>query len=110
MGDGPSASSDDQTLHDYVDASFTLAEALTPTAEKSVRDALDQLAGVKSVSLVQKTVAVHYDPTETAQTKIASALESAGVRIEDAKVTPSSPMTDALAEKSAPSEESSGEE
>ncbi len=110
MSDEPSPAPQDESLHDYVDASFTLADALTPTVEKSVRDALDQLPGVRSVSLVQKTVAVHYDPTETAQTKIASALESAGVRIEDAKATASSPMTDALTEKITPSEESSGEQ
>lgn len=110
MSDEDSPSESEESLHEYVDVAFTLEEALSPAQEQSLHDTLDKLPGVKAVSLLQKTATLHYDPTETAQEKIASAIESAGLRIADTVVTPSSAMTDAMQGQLAPSEESPTEE
>lgn len=104
-----SSSENEESLHEYVDVAFTLEEALNPTQEQTLHATLDQLAGVKSASLIQKTATVHYDPTETAQKKIAQAIEGAGFRIADALVTPASAMTDALRENLTHAEEPPGE-
>ena len=99
-----------ESLREYVDVVFTLAEALTPGQEQSLHSSLDQLSGVKNVNLIQKTATVHYDPTETAQEKIAHAIEGAGLRITDEVVTPSSAMTDAMQGQLTHAEEPAPEE
>lgn len=109
MSDEDSSPESEDSLHDYVDVTFTLEEALTPAQEQTLQATLDQLPGVRSVSLIQKTATVHYDPTETAHEKIASAIESAGLGIADTIVTPSSPMTDAMQRQLTHSEERPGE-
>lgn len=96
MSDESTIPANEESLREYVDVVFTLEEALAPAQERSLHDTLDKLPGVKSASLIQKAVTVHYDPTETAADKISDAVKGAGLRIADAIVTPSSPMTDAL--------------
>lgn len=111
MSEEPSPAAREEALHEFVDATLTLAEPLTPTQEQTLRDALGNVSGVKNVHILQQKIAVHYDPLETAREKITRAIASAGLRIAEAETTPSSPLTDARMEEQAPpAKESSHEE
>ncbi|MGI9087034.1 MAG: heavy-metal-associated domain-containing protein [Chthoniobacterales bacterium] len=87
---------DESGLHEYIDAEFTVEKADSPTAERTLRDALENLEGVQSISLRGGKVAVNYEPVSISEKQLHAAIERAGFRISSEHVTTSSPLTDAF--------------
>jgi hypothetical protein len=86
-------------LHEYVDAEFTVAGLESPRREKALRDALEKLSGLKSLSFFHGRVMAHYEPVLLSQKRLEQEIQRAGFQISEAHATDSSPMTDAFAEK-----------
>lgn len=91
-------------LHEYVDAEFTVAGLESPSREKELRDALEKLPGLESLSIFHGRVMAHYEPVLLSRKHLAEAIERAGFQISEAHATDSSPMTDAFGEKNNPPE------
>jgi hypothetical protein len=95
---------DEAGLHEYVDAEFTLAGLESPSREKALRDALEKIPGLKSLSIYHGKVMAHYEPVLLSRKHLEEAIQSAGFQISEAHATDSSPMTDAFAEENKPPE------
>ncbi len=93
-------------LDELIDAHFALESLESPTQENAVLDAIAKVPGVRNATLAQGKLLLQYDPIETTQEKIRSAIEGAGFQIEELQVTTSSAMTDAL-QKQAPKSDQS---
>ena len=95
---------DEAGLHEYVDAEFTVAGLESPSREKALRDALEKLPGLESLSIFHGRVMAHYEPVLLSQKHLEEAIQRAGFQISETHATDSSPMTDAFAEKDKPPE------
>ena len=89
-------------LHEYVDAEFTVAGLESPGREKGLRDALEKLPGLKSLSIFHGRVMAHYEPVLLSRKHLEEAILRAGFQISETHATDSSPMTDAFAEENKP--------
>lgn len=95
---------DEAGLHEYVDAEFTVAGLESPSREKGLRDALEKLPGLKSLSIFHGRVMAHYEPVLLSRKHLEEAIQGAGFQISETHATDSSPMTDAFAKKNKPPE------
>jgi hypothetical protein len=93
-------------LHEFVDAQFTLAGLGSPNREKALRDALDELPGLESLSISHGKMMVHYEPVLLSRKQLEEAIQRAGFQISETHATASSPVTDAFAEENKPAETS----
>jgi hypothetical protein len=89
-------------LHEYVDAEFTVAGLESPGREKGLRDALEKLPGLKSLSILHGRVMVQYEPVLLSRKHLEEAIVRAGFQISETHATDSSPMTDAFAKENKP--------
>ena len=90
---------DEAGLHEYVDAEFTVAGLESPSRERELRDALEKLPGLKSLTIFHGRVMAHYEPVLLSQKQLEEAIQGAGFQISETHAADSSPMTDAFAEK-----------
>ena len=97
---------DEAGLHEYVDAEFTVAGLESPSREKELRDALEELPGLESLSILRGRVMAHYEPVLLSRKHLEEAIQGAGFQISETHATDSSPMTDAFAEQNKPPETS----
>jgi hypothetical protein len=97
---------DEASLHEYVDAEFTVAGLESPSREKELREALEKLPGLKNVSIFHGRLMAHYEPALISRNHLEEAIQGAGFQISETHATDSSPMTDAFAEKNKPPETS----
>jgi hypothetical protein len=95
MDNRPTDAASEPGLHEYVDAEFTI-EGLDSTRETALRDALQKLPGLESLSILHGKVIAHYEPVFLSRKHLEEAMQRAGFRITEAKTTPSSPLTDAF--------------
>jgi hypothetical protein len=95
---------DEAGLHEYVDAEFTVAGLESPGREKALRDALEKLPGLESLSVFQGRLTAHYEPVLLSRKHLEEAIVRAGFQISETHATDSSPMTDAFAEKNKPTQ------
>jgi hypothetical protein len=102
MNEKPMDSPDEAGLHEYVDAEFTVAGLESPGREKGLRDALEKLPGLKSISIFRGRVMAHYEPVLLSRKHLEEAIQRAGFQISETHATDSSPMTDAFAEENKP--------
>lgn len=93
---------DEAGLHEYVDAEFTVSGLESPSREKGLRDALEKLPGLASLSIFHGKVMAHYEPVLLSRKHLEEAIQRAGFQISEAHATDSSPMTDAFAEENKP--------
>ena len=104
MDKKPTDSPDETALHEYVDAEFTVAGLESPSREKALREALEKLPGLKSLSIFHGRVMTHYEPVLLSRKHLEEAIQGAGFQISETHATDSSPMTDAFAEEIKPPE------
>ena len=97
---------DEAGLHEYVDAEFAVAGLESPSREKGLRDALEKLPGLASVSIFHGKVMAHYEPVLLSRKHLEEAIQRAGFQISETHATDSSPMTDAFAAENKPPENS----
>lgn len=90
---------DEPGLHEFVDAEFTVAGLESPNREKALRDALEKLPGLESLSIFHGKVMAHYEPVLLSQKQLEETIQGAGFQISETHATDSSPMTDAFAEE-----------
>jgi hypothetical protein len=102
MNEKPKDPPDEAGLHEYVDAEFTVAGLESPGREKALHDALEQLPGLKSLSIFRGRVMAHYEPVLLSRKQLEEAIQCAGFQISETHATDSSPMTDAFAEENKP--------
>jgi hypothetical protein len=102
MNEKPTHPPDETGLHEYVDAEFTVAGLESPGREKGLRDALEKLPGLKSISIFRGRVMAHYEPVLLSRKHLEEAIQRAGFQISERHAADSSPMTDAFAEKNKP--------
>jgi hypothetical protein len=95
----PGDPSNEAGLHEYVDAEFTVAGLESPRREKELRDALEKLPGLKSLTISHGRVMAHYEPVLLSRKHLEEAIQGAGFQISETHATDSSPLTDAFAEK-----------
>jgi hypothetical protein len=95
---------DEASLHEYVDAEFTVAGLESPSREKELRDALGKLPGLASLSIFHGKVMARYEPVLLSRKHLEEAIVRAGFQISETHVTDSSPMTDAFAEENKPTQ------
>ena len=95
---------DEPGLHEYVDAEFTVDGLESPSREKALRDALEKLSGLKSLTIFHGRVMAHYEPVLLSQKHLEEAIQGAGFQISETHATDSSPMTDAFAKENEPPE------
>lgn len=95
---------DEPGLHEYVDAEFTVAGLESPTREKALRDALEKIPGLESLTIFHGRLTAHYEPVLLSRKHLEEAIQRAGFQISEAHAADSSPMTDAFAEKTEPPE------
>ena len=91
-------------LHEYVDAEFTVAGLESPGREKELRNALEKLPGLKSLSIFHGRLMAQYEPVLLSRKHLEEAIGRAGFQISETHATDSSPLTDAFAEKNKPPE------
>ena len=96
--------SDEAGLHEYVDAEFTVAGLESPSREKALRDALEKIPGLESLTIFHGRLTAHYEPVLLSRKHLEEAIQGAGFQISEAHAADSSPMTDAFAEKIKPPE------
>lgn len=96
--------SDEAGLHEYVDAEFTVAGLESPGREKALRDALEKLPGLKSLSIFHGRLMAHYEPALLSRKQLEEVIQRAGFQISETHAADSSPMTDAFAEENKPPE------
>jgi hypothetical protein len=94
--------SDEAGLHEYVDAEFTVDGLESPSREKGLRDALEKLPGLASLSIFHGKVMAHYEPVPLSRKHLEEAIQGAGFQISETHVADSSPMTDAFAKENKP--------
>jgi len=95
---------DETGLHEYVDAEFTVAGLESPSREKALRDALEKLSGLESLSIFHGRLMAHYEPVLLSRKHLEEAIQRAGFQISETHATDSSPMTDAFAEENKPTQ------
>jgi len=95
---------DEAGLHEYVDAEFIVAGLESPGREKGLRDALEKLPGLKSLSIYHGKVMAHYEPVLLSRKHLEEAIQRAGFQISETHAADSSPMTDAFAQENKPPE------
>lgn len=91
-------------LHEYVDAEFAVAGLESPSREKELRDALETLPGLKSLSIFHGRVMAQYEPVFLSRKHLEEAILRAGFQISETHATDSSPMTDAFAKENKPTQ------
>ena len=91
-------------LREYVDAEFTVAGLEAPSREKALRDALEKLPGLQSLSIFHGRLTAHYEPVLLSRKHLEEAILRAGFQISETHATDSCPMTDAFAEKNKPTQ------
>ena len=104
MDEKPSDPSNEAGLHEYVDAEFTVEGLESPSREKALRDALEKLPGLESLSMSHGKVMAHYEPVLLSKKQLADAIQRAGFEISETHSTASSPLADAFAEENKPPE------
>jgi len=88
--------SNESGLHEYVDAEFSVDGLESPVRAQALRDSLERLPSLESLSILHGKVTVHYEPVLFSQKKLVEEIERAGFQISESHVTASSPLTDAL--------------
>src|SRR4051794_27446618 len=86
-------------LHEYVDAEFTIDGLDSPSREKDLRDAIDQLPGLKELVIADGKVTAHYEPVLLSRKQLETAIGRAGFEISETHASASSPLTNVLTEK-----------
>lgn len=91
-------------LHEYVDAEFTVAGLESPSREKALRDALEKLTGLESLSISSGRLMAHYEPALLTRKQLEEAIQHAGFQISETHAAAASPVTDAFAKEIKPPE------
>ena len=104
MDDSPKNSPSDAGLHEFVDAEFAVEGLESPAREKALRDALEKLAGLESITISGGKVMAHYEPVLLGRKQLEETIRGAGFQISEEHASASSQLTDAFAEKSKPPE------
>ena len=107
MDNRPTEAASEPGLHEYVDAEFTIEGLDSARAETALRDALEKIPGLESLSILHGKVIAHYEPVFLSGKLLEEAMQRAGFRITEAKTTPSSPLTDAFEQSLLESERAS---
>ena len=95
-----SEAAEESGLHEYIDAEIVIEDLKTPAQEKTLYGILEKLSGVHKISIKGGKVSVNYEPVCITEKEILGAIESAGFRTADEHSAPSSPITDAVVNRS----------
>lgn len=74
----------------------------SPHQEKAIHTALEKLEKVKNIAIAGGKINYTYDPLALTEVQIRQAIESSGVKIEEEKTAPASPLIDSLLGKTPP--------
>jgi copper chaperone CopZ len=85
-----------QPPHDYMDAMMTVEGLSTSADEEKLTSTLNELRGVRTVTIAGANVSVEYDPVEVSKHEIGETLALLGFKVVDVETAAASPIFDAL--------------
>ena len=85
-----------QPPHDYIDAKMLIEGMSTPADEQKLTSTLNELRGVRTVTIAGANVTVEYDPVEVSKHEIGEVITRMGFKVVDVETAAASPLSDAL--------------
>ena len=86
----------DASLHEYIDAEFTVEGLHGATAEQALLDALAGRAGIRRAALSEGKLLVEYEPVLVNKHQLLETLAAAGFPAKEIEYSQASPVVDAL--------------
>jgi hypothetical protein len=91
MNEVEPSSDSPETLHEFMDEKVKIQGGINPSREHELGVLLQNLPGVKSISVAGDEVAITYEPTQITSQEMHERMKGAGFVPEETAVGPSAP-------------------